>query len=1222
MSVNTYELWTDWRQKRDADAFAALVRPEMRHALAAARRTGCDDASSEDALQEALIALARETSDAPVKIGVRTWLMRQTRDRARSALRSRRRRTDRESIAAKRERCDVAQEPPSDRALRSEELEEALALIDAGDRELLLLRYLHSLEYREMAAYIGISPAAARVRVHRALDRLRKRVGGATGASIAALPLPVVPRESAAIETAVSASETPPPSGSTAAASQFAKGLSALGSSAAASIATTGVLVMLKKLIAVAAVLLILLGGWAFVRGDGEAPRDTVGARDAPEPTERESAGRHAASGTDAESPDAGVPVVEADALTGTITVRVTSEDGNPISDALVTTHAEAAVIFDLLPPTSEHAQRTDSRGRVDLAIDADSRLAVVVQAHGFSPTILERLRSGADVEVVLRPSVPLSGRVIGDGGVPVSGARVRVVGFMGLGRVERQTTTDSAGEFSVEWGLSPASHVRSAAVYSSGQVGGRVGVGVRADGYATSFIYLIPGEDPRSRRARVTLVRGENVRGRVLDASTGAPIAGAVVSVWRLAGRANRHISRSGYAVDSPLARWPLATVKTADDGTFVVPHVTPIRRPGMGLKQAGLRPSLQIGAWIAGYAASVLDLPPLDPAESESLELRLVPAGTVEGRVTDPDGIPVPGAWVWFRSDEHELAARQFPTELSGVPSTGASTDHDGRFHLAGVPLDVPGSITAVLPVSEETVSAGSIAASKLTVESGRSTPAVELVLRLPEGLWAQFRVTDESGSPIWGVGLSSSKYGFGVAGETDRDGRGSFYFGLSSAEGVEMTVHIGARGYAPTSVVVTASSATPPRIDVTLGPGHEVSGIVLDTERRPVKGATVIVADGSLPVTTVFPGIDGSKATTPALPIALPSIANERGQFAFEDLPPGPFHLRATGPARRAAPPQAVHESVPAGTADVVLVLPPAGSPGVAISVRVVDDETGAPVETAWTFLERSRTRLAGVSSGEGVAVVEHVPQGRWTLRVWKDGYRTSAPVAVDVTSVRTNDRIEVRLRRGATVSGVVTLPSGTREGEFTVELRPRSRTGVPITLLRTQVDGRGRYTLKGVPPGAYELRVYRLNATAGNFVHWRDELGTPLVPRDDDQIVVTAGAETIVRDVDVFEVAGILDVRPADERLPRPFVWAGTGAAESDAFGRGTTVEVRNGFGQLVATQWGVSRGYAGVATSLVVLPGEYSVRLTFPGEAPVEVTAIVRPNALTIVRFAP
>jgi RNA polymerase sigma factor (sigma-70 family) len=194
----TAELWTNWRQHRDERCFETLVRPELPHALGFARRLGCSLADAEDAVQDALARLVAVHDDSPMALGVRAWLCREVHVRARSRLRSERRRRSREQAAAVGDAVQV----DSAFAVR-EEVERTLAELDEQARAAVQLRYLHDLDYREMAAVLGASEGACRKRVHKALVRLRARFGDDAAAAVAALPLAAVGDVSAMVRGAM-----------------------------------------------------------------------------------------------------------------------------------------------------------------------------------------------------------------------------------------------------------------------------------------------------------------------------------------------------------------------------------------------------------------------------------------------------------------------------------------------------------------------------------------------------------------------------------------------------------------------------------------------------------------------------------------------------------------------------------------------------------------------------------------------------------------------------------------------------------------------------------------------------------------------------------------------------------------------------------------------------------------------------------------------------------
>jgi len=103
MEDRTLALWDAWRLRRDGEAFAALVRPDLGRAISLARTQGCGPEDAEDAVQDALTVLAAEKSGEPVRVGVRAWFFRAVRDRARTQARSGWRRRNRERAAARPE---------------------------------------------------------------------------------------------------------------------------------------------------------------------------------------------------------------------------------------------------------------------------------------------------------------------------------------------------------------------------------------------------------------------------------------------------------------------------------------------------------------------------------------------------------------------------------------------------------------------------------------------------------------------------------------------------------------------------------------------------------------------------------------------------------------------------------------------------------------------------------------------------------------------------------------------------------------------------------------------------------------------------------------------------------------------------------------------------------------------------------------------------------------
>lgn len=196
------DLWREWRRERAARAFEALVRPELAHALALARRMGADAGEAEDALQESLVQLAREKTDDPVRVGLRAWLCRRVVLRVKMQARAGSRRRRHEAAAARPGRATHVADVEA-----RDEVEAALGRLDEDERRAVVLRFLHDLDYREMAYVLAATENACRIRVHKALKKLRGLLGVNAPALLAALGLPAAKADAAIVAGALAAAK-------------------------------------------------------------------------------------------------------------------------------------------------------------------------------------------------------------------------------------------------------------------------------------------------------------------------------------------------------------------------------------------------------------------------------------------------------------------------------------------------------------------------------------------------------------------------------------------------------------------------------------------------------------------------------------------------------------------------------------------------------------------------------------------------------------------------------------------------------------------------------------------------------------------------------------------------------------------------------------------------------------------------------------------------------
>ncbi|MEM9190535.1 MAG: sigma-70 family RNA polymerase sigma factor [Myxococcota bacterium] len=139
-----------------------------------------NQAEAEEAVQEALLSAHTAMAQFRASGTVRGWLM--TIARRTCAQRLERRTRRRQQNAQLR---DVHEAPGPDHLAdvhrRAECVRGALAELKPTDRELIVLRYQAGLSFREVAAALEISEAAARQRGGRALRRLRDLLADEVG---------------------------------------------------------------------------------------------------------------------------------------------------------------------------------------------------------------------------------------------------------------------------------------------------------------------------------------------------------------------------------------------------------------------------------------------------------------------------------------------------------------------------------------------------------------------------------------------------------------------------------------------------------------------------------------------------------------------------------------------------------------------------------------------------------------------------------------------------------------------------------------------------------------------------------------------------------------------------------------------------------------------------------------------------------------------------------
>ena len=165
------ELLEWFARSRSEDAFAELVRRHVNLVYSAAlRQVGGDPHLAQDVAQTAFSDLARKAPALARRTNLSGWLYTSARFAAAKIVRAEHRRRHREARFM-REPTDAA--PEADWEQLRPVLDEAMHQLQETDREAILLRYFENRPFAEVGARCGLTENAARMRVERALEKLR-----------------------------------------------------------------------------------------------------------------------------------------------------------------------------------------------------------------------------------------------------------------------------------------------------------------------------------------------------------------------------------------------------------------------------------------------------------------------------------------------------------------------------------------------------------------------------------------------------------------------------------------------------------------------------------------------------------------------------------------------------------------------------------------------------------------------------------------------------------------------------------------------------------------------------------------------------------------------------------------------------------------------------------------------------------------------------------------
>jgi len=166
-----------FQARLDSDAFEQIVSSYMSPALAVARQILSDHALAEDAVQESFLRVIRKRDQYIPGSPFSCWFYAIVRNVCVDMLRqqARQKQAIRNSQTCG-ERSRTIANRKSQIANDKLEIPKILDMLPCGERDVLVLRIVHGLVFRDVAAALGISEEAAKKRAQRALRRLRAKV--------------------------------------------------------------------------------------------------------------------------------------------------------------------------------------------------------------------------------------------------------------------------------------------------------------------------------------------------------------------------------------------------------------------------------------------------------------------------------------------------------------------------------------------------------------------------------------------------------------------------------------------------------------------------------------------------------------------------------------------------------------------------------------------------------------------------------------------------------------------------------------------------------------------------------------------------------------------------------------------------------------------------------------------------------------------------------------